>query len=77
MKPPHTKLGNCIKLPLFERVVNIWLNEVWKGCVNKDTATSFFLVCVQGNLYTEHSIDNMKYHGNPFNGWQRLVWNRY
>ena len=25
---------------------------------------------VQGILYTEHNIDNVKYHGNPFSGWQ-------
>jgi len=47
-------------------------NEDWKGCVSKETFTSFLsgFGDVQGILYTEHNLDNGKYHGNPFNGWQ-------
>jgi len=47
-------------------------NEDWRGCITKDTFTSFLsgFGDVQGILYAEHNLDNGKYHGNPFSVWQ-------
>jgi len=55
-----------------EGEVTLKSNEDWKGSITKDTFTSFLsgFGDVQGILYTEHNIDNGKYHGNPVNGWQ-------
>jgi len=68
----YTRLGSRIKFKVVAGEVTIKSNEVWKGCVTKDTITSFLsgFGDVQGILYTEHNIGNAKYHGNPFSGWQ-------
>jgi len=67
-----TRLGSRIKFKVVEGVVTLKSNDVWKGCITKETFTSFLsgFGDVQGILYTEHNIDNAKYHGNPFSGWQ-------
>jgi len=68
----YTRLGSRIKFKVVEGEVTLTSNEDWQGCVSKDTFTSFLsgFGDVQGILYTEHNLDNAKYHGNPFNGWQ-------
>jgi len=68
----YTRLGSHIKFKVVEGEVTLKSNEDWKGCVTKDTFTSFLSSFgdVQGILYTEHNLDNGKYHGNPFSGWQ-------
>jgi len=35
------RLGNCFKFTVVDGEVTIKSNEVWKGCVSKDTITSF------------------------------------
>jgi len=57
---------------VVEGEVTLKSNEFWKGCFTKDTITSFLSSFgdVQGILYTEHNTENVKYHGNPFSGWQ-------
>jgi len=68
----QTKLGSCIRFKVVEGEVTFKSNEDWKGCVTKDRITSFHsgFGDVQGILYTEHDTNNVKYHGNPFSGWQ-------
>jgi len=68
----YTRLGNCITFKVVEGEVTLKSNEFWKGCVTKDTIASFLSAFgdVQGILYTEHNTENVKYHDNPFNGWQ-------
>jgi len=68
----YTRLRSHIKFKVVKGQVTLKSNEDWKGCVTKDTFTSFLsgFSDVQGILYTEHNTDNVKYHGNPFSGWQ-------
>jgi len=55
---------------MVEGKATIKSKEVWKGCVSKDTITSFLSSFggVEGILYTLHNFDNVKYHGNPVSG---------
>ena len=68
----YTRLGSRIKFKVVEGEVTLKSNEDWKGCITKEKFTSFVsgFGDVEGILYTEHNIDNVKYHGNPFSGWQ-------
>jgi len=68
----YTRLGSHIKFKVVEGEVTLKSNEDWQGCVSKDTFTSFLsgFGDVQGILYTEHNLDNAKFHGKPFNGGQ-------
>jgi len=54
--------------------VTLKSNEVWKGCVTKDSITSLFSGF--GDVQGTDNIDNVKYHGNPFSGW-KLMGNRH
>jgi len=58
----YTRLGSCIKFKVVEGEVTLKSNEDWKGCITKDTFTSFLsgFGDVQGILYTEHKLDNAK-----------------
>jgi len=67
----HTRLGNHSRFTVMvEGKATIKSKEVWKGCVSKDTITSFLSSFgdVEGILYTLHNFDNVKYHGNPVSG---------
>jgi len=68
----HTRLGSHIKFKVVEGEVTFKSNIIWKGCVTKDTITSFLAGFgdIKGILYTEHNTENVKYHGYPFSGWQ-------
>ena len=56
----YTRLGSHIKFKVVEGEVTLKSNEDWKGCITKDTFTSFLsgFGDVQGILYTEHNMDN-------------------
>ena len=58
----YTRLGSHIKFKVVKGEVTLKSNGIWKGCAMRDTIISFLsgFGDVQGILYTEHNIDNVK-----------------
>jgi len=67
----YTRLESQLKFKVVEGEVRFKSNEVWKGCVAKDKFISFLAGLTMWKVfYTLGITYNIKYHGNPFHGWQ-------